>query len=60
MDGIASEVVVRSGLGTPRTGESSEGKSEMERETTHVHTPFLLELDPCVYVHTHEDVRRTQ
>ena len=27
------------------------------REMTHVQTPFLQTLEPCVYVHTHEDVR---
>ena len=61
VDGIVSEVVVGSGLEvTVREQQGlarrEKGDGEIENKDTYANT-FLQTLEPCVYVHTHEDVR---
>ena len=36
------------------------GEGELERDDTHATNTFLHTLEPCVYVHTDEDVRSTR
>ena len=60
MDGIVGEVVVSNGLEVTvreqqRRMRHEKGEGEMENKDTCANT-FLGTLEPCVYVHKHEDV----